>query len=308
MVATYDDLAGPGGRAWPVPIGRPLPGARAPRPRPAGASRRRPARFGELCLGGPGVARGYLGPARPHRRALRARSVRGAASPAPASTAPATCARLPAGRRPGVPRPRSTSRSRSAASASSPARSRRALAAHPAVREAARGRWGRRAGGARLRRLSWCRAAAVATRRPLRRLPAPAGCRSTMVPALFVLWPPCRSPPTGKLDRRALAAPEPALAEAAGGGSGRRATPVEERAGRHLGRGAGARTRRRGARRLLRPRRPFAPGHPRCCRGSATRLRGRAAAAQPVRDRDPGRLADLVMGRAARLDVDEGGS
>jgi amino acid adenylation domain-containing protein len=59
VVATYADLAGPG-RAWPVPIGRPLPGVRAfiaggqGEPVPPGA-------FGELRVGGVGVARGYRG-------------------------------------------------------------------------------------------------------------------------------------------------------------------------------------------------------------------------------------------------------
>jgi acyl carrier protein len=59
VVATYADLAGPG-REWPVPIGRPLPGVRAfavgrqGEPVPPGA-------FGELRIGGVGVARGYQG-------------------------------------------------------------------------------------------------------------------------------------------------------------------------------------------------------------------------------------------------------
>ena len=100
----------------PIPIGRPIDQHPRLRPRPPAASPCPDGVPGELYIGGAGVARGYLGPARAHRRALPPRPLR--RGPAPACTAPATSAAA------GTTAPwsssaASTTRSRSAASASS---------------------------------------------------------------------------------------------------------------------------------------------------------------------------------------------
>ncbi len=114
---------GPGERGEGPPLGGPVPGSRihvvdrALRPVPAGVA-------GELAIGGPVLARGYLG--RPAETADRFRPTRSRppASRARASTAPATgrCGGPAAG---SSCADGSTSRSRSAVIGSSPARSRR---------------------------------------------------------------------------------------------------------------------------------------------------------------------------------------
>ena len=72
-----------------VPIGRPIANTAIHLLDRARSSRCRSGVPGELCIGGAGLARGYLRRARADRRALRARPVR-AARRARASTAPAT--------------------------------------------------------------------------------------------------------------------------------------------------------------------------------------------------------------------------
>ena len=67
-----------GGRPRAVPIGRPIANTRLLRARPATCSRCRSAWPASCYIGGVGLARGYLRPAGPDRRALRARPVRGA--------------------------------------------------------------------------------------------------------------------------------------------------------------------------------------------------------------------------------------
>ena len=263
--------AGRARRAAAPPIGRPLAGTRGLRARRAACGRCRPACRASCYLGGAGLARGYLGRPDADRRALRPRPVR-PATPGGAALPHRRPGPLPAGRRARVPRPRSTTRSRSAASASSWARSR--PRSRP-TRRCARPRcWRCRAGGRATRGWSptWRRAAGARDRGGrAARLPAPRGCPAHMVPAAFVRA------------RRAAAAP-PTARSTAGRcrlrrrrGAGRRA-----RAGarRDAGRGAaspaiwaevlGVERVGRG-RRLLRPRRPLAARHAAWSRGCARR-------------------------------------
>ena len=98
-----------GGRRRPpsigrVPIGRRLAGTAAYVARRAGVARCRPGSPASCCLGGDGLARGYLAPPRADRRALRPRSPFAEPRP-PGSTAPATSSAARPRRRARVPRP-----------------------------------------------------------------------------------------------------------------------------------------------------------------------------------------------------------
>ena len=152
-------------------------------------------------------------PARADGRALRARPVRRRARRA---ALPHRRPRPLAPRRPArVPGPRSTTRSRCAATASSSARSRRRCAHHPAVarrrrRARARTRPGRRAPG-RLRRDA---RPARRRRRGAARAPARAACPSTWCRSTSCALDALPLLPNGKVDRKALPAPQPARAPA----------------------------------------------------------------------------------------------
>ena len=182
--------------------------------------------------------------------------------------------RYAAGRR-GRPTPAApTARSRSAASASSPAEI-----------EAALGRLHRRSGEAvvvardergeryLVAYVVAARRRAAGPRRPSCGRSSPAGCPTHMVPAAFVVLPALPLTPNGKIDRRALPAPR--------AGSARRSS----RAPRDAGGGACspasgpsccALDRVGVARQLLRAGRPLAAGHP-----------GRLAGARGLRRGDP---------------------
>ena len=211
---------------------------------------------GEMYVGGAGVARGYLDRPELTARALRARPVRRRAGRAA----------LPH-RRPGAP-PRQTATSSTSGRIDHQVKIRgfrielgeieAALARHPAVREAVvvarEDAPGRQAAG-RLRRRR-------AIRRPIWSTncarSCARGCRSTWCPPHFVALDALPLTANGKVDRKALPAPD---GERRGGtrsrGSRLRHATEEMVAGvfRAVLDRAG-----RGPRQLLRPRRPFAHG------------------------------------------------
>ena len=182
-------------RARRSPIGRPIANTRILHPRrpPARAARRR---VGELCIGGAGLARGYLRPARPDRRALR-RPIRRRAGRA----------RLP------HRRPRRASGRTGALEflgriddqvklrgfRIEPGEVEAALESHPAVRQAAvvlvRGE----------------RLVAYVDRPGRRRCASTSSERlpEYMIPATFVRLDAFPTTPSGKVDRKALPDPEP---------------------------------------------------------------------------------------------------
>ena len=184
-------------RQRPVPIGRPIANTGST------SSTRRlrrcpPASAGELYIGGDGLARGYLDD--PELTAERSSRCSPGAGERLYRTG--DLVRRPCRRRARVPRPPATSRSRSAASASSPARSRRRCSRHPEVAGA----------------VVVARGDAAATRRLVAyvtgaRLPADAatvlrahlGSRlpAAAVPTGWVRLERSRSPRTGRWTRRA---------------------------------------------------------------------------------------------------------
>ena len=232
------------------------------------ASRCRSGVPGELYIGGAGVARGYLRPAGADRRALRPRPLR-RRRPGRASTAPATSARW---RADGTLEflGRSTTRSRSAASASSWARSRPPCAAS------------RRARGGGRRRARTCPASKrlVAYVRPRGgRRRRPPACAAFLADAAARLHGALRLracstalPLTanGKVDRTALPAPDADGAAPAPRRTRRRATAIEESLAGIWAEVLGVERGRR-RRQLLRARRPLAARHP-----------GRRAGARPA--------------------------
>ena len=272
--------ARPGGSAAAdrSPIGSADPG---PRAAPAG---RRPGagaggRAGELCVGGAGLARGYLG--RPELTAERFVPDPFAASPGRGSTARATW--------------RAGGRTGSWSSWAGvdhqvkvrgfriePGEIEAALLAHPAVRggrgaareERRRPPAGRLRGAGR--RASGGRAAGAPARR---------ACRSTWCPSAFVLLA------VAAADRERQGRPQGARRRAGAGRAPERrvrgaAHARRGAARRDLGRGAGRRA-GGGRRRLLRARRPLAAGHPGRL-ADARGVRGRAAGARAVRGADGG--------------------